>query len=151
MLMRCATTSPVSDPSPRMSTRSLAVMLPRTLPSTTISRAEMLAATTPLRPTVTRLPGRLMEPSTRPSIYSDSEPVTSPLMTSDLPSVACSWVLSDELDGRGGMTGSAGGVKERGGGSGVGVGAEVGVFVGFHMIDSKSFLHGSLGEAPVVP
>ena len=35
-------------------------------------------------------------------------------MTSDLPSVACSCVLSEEVDGRGGMTGSAGGVKERG-------------------------------------
>jgi hypothetical protein len=58
----------------------------------------------------------------------------------------------DEVDGRGGITGSAGGVKERGGsGLGVGVGVEVGVFVGFHMIGTKSFLHGSLGEAPVLP
>src|SRR5437879_4948144 len=91
--MRAATTSPVSEPSLRMSTRSLAVRLPRTLPSTTISRALMLADTTPLRPTVTRLPERLMEPSTRPSMYSDSDPVTSPLMTSDLPMVAWSAVL----------------------------------------------------------
>ena len=68
MEMRCAVTSPVSEPSLRMSTRSLAVTLPRTLPSTTISRAVTLAATWPLRPTVTRLPGRLMEPSTLPSI-----------------------------------------------------------------------------------
>jgi hypothetical protein len=73
-------------------------------------------------------------------------------MTSDLPSVACSCVLSEELDGRGGITGSAGGVNERcGSGLGVGVGVGVGVFVGFHMIGSKSFLHGSLGEAPVLP
>jgi hypothetical protein len=68
MEMRAATTSPVSEPSLRISTRSLAVRLPRTLPRTTISRALMLAATTPLRPMVTRLPARLMEPSTRPSM-----------------------------------------------------------------------------------
>ena len=65
-------------------------MLPRTLPSTTISRAVMLAETWPLRPTVTRLPGRLMVPSILPSMYSDSEPETSPLMTRLLPMVACS-------------------------------------------------------------
>ena len=90
--MRAATTSPVSEPSLRMSTRSLAVRLPRTLPSTTISLALMLAATTPLRPMVTRLPERLIDPSTLPSIYKDSEPVTSPLITSDLPIVAWSEV-----------------------------------------------------------
>jgi len=39
------------------------------------------------------LPERLMEPSTRPSMYSDSDPVTSPLITSDLPMVAWSAVL----------------------------------------------------------
>src|ERR1035437_9248789 len=65
MLMRWATTSPVSEPSPRMSTRSLAVMLPRTLPSTTISRAEMLAATTPLRPTVTHTAGQRQQQGSR--------------------------------------------------------------------------------------
>src|ERR1019366_1971935 len=91
--MRAATTSPVSEPSLRISTRSLAVRLPRTLPSTTISRALMFAATTPLRPMVTRLPERLIDPSTRPSIYKDSEPVTSPLITSDLPIVAWSEVV----------------------------------------------------------
>src|ERR1039458_9449260 len=48
----------------RISTRSEAVILPRTLPSTTISRAVMLAETWPLRPTVTRLPVRLTLPST---------------------------------------------------------------------------------------
>jgi len=68
MEMRAAWTSPVSEPSLRMSTRSDAWMLPRTLPSTTTSRARMLAATCPLRPTVTRLPGRLMAPSTFPSM-----------------------------------------------------------------------------------
>ena len=51
---------------------------------------EMFAATWPLRPTVTRLPGRLIAPSTLPSMYSDSEPVTSPLTTRLLPIVACS-------------------------------------------------------------
>src|ERR1019366_3897084 len=134
MLMRWAMTSPVSEPSPRMSTRSLAVMLPRTFPSTTISRAEMLAATTPLRPTVTRLPGRLMEPSTRPSMYSDSEPVTSPLMTSDFPSVACSWVLIGGLAGRGAIGGSGAAGEEVGCGSGLGGGGEDGVLLGFHRI-----------------
>src|ERR1700690_157643 len=91
--MRAATTSPVREPSLRISTRSLAVRLPRTLPRTTISRALMFAETTPFRPTVTRLPDRLIDPSTRPSIYKDSEPVTSPLITSDLPIVAWSEVV----------------------------------------------------------
>ena len=43
MLMRAAATSPVSAPSARMSTRSVALTLPLSLPSTTISRALMLA------------------------------------------------------------------------------------------------------------
>lgn len=68
MEMRAAMTSPVREPSLRISTRSDAWQLPRTLPRTTISRAEMLAATWPLRPTVTRLPGRVMAPSIRPSM-----------------------------------------------------------------------------------
>jgi hypothetical protein len=42
---------------------------------------------------VTRLPERFIDPSTRPSIYKDSEPVTSPLITSDLPMVAWSDVV----------------------------------------------------------
>src|SRR5579859_2541178 len=102
------TTSPPSDPSLRMSTRSLAVTLPFTLPRTTTSLALMLAWTWPLRPTVTRLPGRLTEPSTRPSIYSDSEPVTSPLMTSDFPMVACSVLLRTALRGAATGVGSLG-------------------------------------------
>src|SRR5215831_21237628 len=102
--MRAAITSPVNEPSLRISTRSLAVRLPRTLPSTTISRALILAATTPLRPTVTRLPERLIDPSTRPSMYNDSEPVTSPLITSDLPIVAWSAVVV--VTGRGAAGGS---------------------------------------------
>jgi hypothetical protein len=65
-------------------------MLPRTLPSTTTSRAEIFAATFPFRPIVTRLPGSMIDPSTRPSIYSDSDPDTSPLITSDFPIVAWS-------------------------------------------------------------
>src|SRR6185437_11147735 len=77
-----------------------ALMLPRTFPSTTTSRAEMFAATWPLRPTVTRLPGRLIAPSTLPSMYSDSEPVTSPLTTRLLPMVAWSaaadWAVGAE-------------------------------------------------------
>ena len=85
MLMRAAATSPCSDPSARMSTRSVAETLPFTLPSTTTSRAVMLAPTWPLRPIVTRLPGRLIAPSTLPSIYSDSEPVISPLINRPLP------------------------------------------------------------------
>src|SRR6516225_313253 len=80
MLIRAAATSPVKAPSARMSTRSVAVTLPRTLPRTTTSRAVMLAATWPFRPTVTRLPFRLMLPSTLPSMNNDSDPVISPLM-----------------------------------------------------------------------
>src|SRR6185437_16096797 len=99
MLIRWQTTSPANEPSFRMSTRSLAVMLPFTLPRTTSSLALMLAWICPLRPTVTRFPGRLMVPSTRPSMYSDSEPVTSPLITRDLPMVACSVLLTTALRG----------------------------------------------------
>src|SRR6185437_17170092 len=108
MLMRWQITSPARDPSLRMSTRSLAVMLPFTLPSTTSSLALMLAWICPLRPTVTRFPGRLMAPSTRPSMYSDSEPVTSPLITRDLPMVACSWLLTTALRGAAAGVGSLG-------------------------------------------
>ena len=108
MLMRAAATSPLSEPSARMSTRSVAETLPRTLPSTTISRAVMLAATWPLRPTVTRLPGRLMLPSTLPSIKSDSEPVISPLIYRPLPMVACSPVTAGGWTAGGSTTGAGG-------------------------------------------
>jgi hypothetical protein len=69
--------------------------------------------------------------------------VTSPLMTKDLPRVACSWVLMAGLEaGRGGFTGSAGGVKLRcGSGLGVEFGLEDGALVGFHMTKSTSFLN----------
>src|SRR5579872_7112332 len=89
-LMRMVETSPVTDPSLRISTRSLHSIFPLTFPMTTTSRAIMFAWTTPLRPTVTRLSGRLILPSMRPSMYSDSEPLSSPLMTSVRPMVACS-------------------------------------------------------------
>ena len=51
-----------------------------------------LAATFPLRPMVTRLSGKLTDPSIRPSTNSASAPLTSPLMTKVLPMVACSIV-----------------------------------------------------------
>jgi len=54
------------------------------------------------------LPERLMEPSTRPSMYSDSDPVTSPLITSDLPMVAWSAVLLLLATGRGAGADDAG-------------------------------------------
>jgi hypothetical protein len=60
--------------------RSLASMLPRTLPRTTTSRAEMFAATCASRLTVTLPPGWLIEPSTFPSMYNQSEHITSPLI-----------------------------------------------------------------------
>ena len=78
-LMCCAITSPVKEPSLRRSTRSLALMSPRTSPRTTTSRAEIFPETCPLRPIVTRLPGKLIVPLTFPSMYNDSEPITSPL------------------------------------------------------------------------
>ena len=96
MLMRAAATSPVRAPSARMSTRSDADTLPRTFPITTISRASILALTLPLRPTVTRFPGRLMLPSTLPSMNSDSVPVISPESTSPLPIVAWSELGAEE-------------------------------------------------------
>src|SRR5215468_3942589 len=57
---------------------------------------------------VTRCPARLMAPSTRPSMYRASEPVTSPLMISDFPIVADSWLLITALRGAGAGVGSAG-------------------------------------------
>ena len=83
-----AITFPVKEPSERILTELLAVQLPRTLPSTTISRAMILASTSPLGPTVTRLPDTCIEPSTLPSINNVSDPVNSPLIVRDLPIVA---------------------------------------------------------------
>src|ERR1035438_453018 len=132
MLMRAAETSPFREPSARMSTRSVATTLPRTLPRTTISRAVMLAATWPLRPMVTRLPVRLMLPSTLPSTKSDSEPVISPLMKRLLPMVACSALATGARLTTGSTTGGGGGAG-RTGGSGVG-GRFVGPgWLGFHI------------------
>src|SRR5947209_11924868 len=143
--MRAAATSPVSEPSLRISTRSEAWMLPRTLPSTTTSRAEMFAATWPFRPTVTRFPGSVIAPSTLPSIYSDSEPVSSPLITRLLPMVACSPVgIAPAEDAAAGLLvgRTAGASNEAAGVAGVvagrvgsGVAGEVGpVWFGFHIV-----------------
>src|SRR5258708_4565128 len=138
MLILWQTTSPLSEPSFLISTRSLAVTLPLTLPSTTTSLALTLAWTWPLRPTVTRLPGKLMAPSTRPSMYSDSEPVTSPLMTSDFPIVACSWllfrtVLRGVARGDGSLSGLAGVLISGFSGSGTDLGLVFDELAGFHM------------------
>jgi hypothetical protein len=88
-------TSPVNEPSLRMSTRSLALTLPRTVPRTTTSRAVIFPNTCAYRPTVTRLSGRLIAPSTLPSMYKDSEPITSPLTCKLLPIVAGSVAASN--------------------------------------------------------
>jgi hypothetical protein len=88
ILMRCVITSPINELSLRISTRSLASMLPRTLPRTTTSRAEIFAATCASRLTVTLPPGRLIAPSTFPSMYNHSEPITSPLISRLLAIVA---------------------------------------------------------------
>ena len=96
-MMCCAITSPVKEPSLRRSTRSLAPMSPRTSPRTTTSRAEIFPETCPLRPIVTRLPGKLIVPLTLPSIYSDSEPITSPLTSRLLSIVAWAEVAGDAL------------------------------------------------------
>src|SRR3569833_489833 len=103
MLIRAAATSPVRAPSARMSTRSVAVTLPLSLPRTTISRALMLALTTPFLPTVTRLPGILMLPSILPSMNNDSVPVISPLMERPLLMEACSPAgeAEEDADARG--------------------------------------------------
>ena len=55
------------------------------------------------RLTVTRLSGELIAPSTLPSIYNDSEPMTSPLICRLLPIVAGSAAVGDGgevLEGR---------------------------------------------------
>src|SRR5579863_10516814 len=137
MLMRAAATSPVRAPSARMSTRSVALTFPVSLPRTTISRALMLAVTLPFLPTVTRLPGMLMLPSTLPSMNSDSVPVISPLIERPLLMLACS-PTEDEAAGRGVSRVGAAGV----GRAGSGVGVEEGdwpCWVGFH-IALKLFL-----------
>src|SRR5271155_5525151 len=79
-------------------------MLPLTLPRTTTSRAVIFAATSASRLTVTRLPGKLIVPSTLPSMYNDSEPITSPLICRLLPIVARSSAADDPEEGyEGGM------------------------------------------------
>src|SRR5215471_7364366 len=143
MLMRWQMTSPLKEPSLRISARSLAVTLPFTLPRMTTSLALMLAWTWPLRPTVTRWPGRLIVPSTRPSMYSASEPLTSPLIINDLPIVACSWLFTTALRGAGTGEGSLARVLlvfmvvfSGSGAAGFGVG--LGELAGFH-ISNTSF------------
>src|SRR5579863_1672769 len=136
MLIRAAATSPVRAPSARMSTRSVAVTLPRTLPRTTTSRAVMLAATWPLRPTVTRLPLRLMLPSTFPSMNNDSEPVISPLMNRPLLMEAWSAAaatparLADSIGDAAGAAGRTGSGGACGGDGGSG-------WLGFHIQCSR--------------
>src|SRR5579871_2883699 len=130
MLMRAAATSPVRAPSARMSTRSLAVTLPRTLPRTTTSRAVMLAATWPLRPTVTRLPLRLMLPSTLPSMNSDSEPEISPLINKPLLMEAWSAVVTPARFGDSIAEGAGAGRTGSGGAEG---GAADSGWLGFHI------------------
>jgi len=85
--MRWHTTLPVTVPVLRMSNWSLTVSFPLRLPSTTTSRACTSAVTWALRPIVTLLPSRIIEPSTAPSTYSGPEPATSPLITRDLPMI----------------------------------------------------------------
>jgi hypothetical protein len=62
---------------------------------TTTSRAVIFADTWASRLTVTRLSGELIAPSTLPSIYNDSEPMTSPLICRLLPIVAGSAAVGD--------------------------------------------------------
>ena len=128
-----------------MSTRSVAETLPRTLPSTTTSRAVMLAPTWPLRPMVTRLPGRLIEPSTLPSIYSDSVPEISPLTNKPLPMVACS-AAATPARLAGFWTGAGGAGR---GGSGVGLVFWGSGWLGFHIAlkDDSFSVPWGLGDA----
>src|SRR6185437_4181284 len=111
------------------------------------------AATTPLRPTVTRFPARLIEPSTRPSMYRDSEPVTSPLITRDFPMVAWSAVevaTGRAIAGAGSLTAGALGTEAvgRSGSPGRG-GVVMGWFVGFHMGKFLSFCFGINGQTRI--
>jgi hypothetical protein len=98
ILTRRVITSPIKDPSLLMLTRSLASMLPCTAPRTTTSRAQISADTYPLRPTVTRQPGKFIVPMTLPSMYTDSEPITSPL-TSKLLSIVTTLVATGDSEG----------------------------------------------------
>jgi len=88
IVMRPVVTSPVNEPSLRLSTRSLALTLPCTVPRTTTSPAVISANTCACQPTVTRQSSRLIEPATLPSMYKDSEPITSPLIRKLWPIVA---------------------------------------------------------------
>ena len=71
--MRGASASPVRRPAIRISNRSEAVMEPVMLPKTTTLAAKIFEVTRPLGPTVTRVPGRLMAPSTDFSKYKTVE------------------------------------------------------------------------------
>jgi hypothetical protein len=55
----------------------------------------IFADTSAPRLTMTRLPGKLIAPSTLPSMYNDSEPITSPLICRLLPIVAGSAAIGD--------------------------------------------------------
>src|ERR1035438_6022681 len=95
----------------------------------TISRAVMLQATWPLWPTVTRLPLRVMVPSTLPSINNDSVPVISPLMNRPLPMVAWSPVVAGARLGY--STDEAGAAGRDG--SGIKLGVAGPDWLGFHI------------------
>ena len=86
----------------------------------------------PFLPTVTRLPGMLMLPSTLPSMNRDSVPVISPLMERPLPMLACS--PTDDVAGRGVSSVGCTGTGRAAGCSGVGVGeGDCPCWVGFHI------------------
>src|SRR5579864_1392981 len=94
-----------------------------------------------------------MAPSTRPSMYNDSEPVTSPLITSDLPMVACSWLLRSALRGAAAGVGSLKvgcvlivGFSGSGLIFGLGLGLLLGELAGFHI--AKYFLSSAADFQP---
>jgi hypothetical protein len=81
---------------------------PRTLPRTTTSRAEIFASTCASRVTVTLPPARLIAPSTFPSMYNQSEQITSPLTWRLLAIVAGPAAVGSAGEVREGLTDDSG-------------------------------------------
>ncbi len=85
MATRGAAMSPSTEPLSRMSTFSLAVTLPVTSPRMTTDLANTWALILPFGPIVSTFCRSSILPSTWPSIVRSSLPLSSPLMTTDLP------------------------------------------------------------------
>src|ERR1700758_1059630 len=97
MAIRWVAISPITIADFFNSTRSVAWRLPSSFPCTMTPFASTLAFTCPFGPTVRLFPFSRMLPSTWPSRYKSSLPVSSPLITTDFPMCANSPVFGTSM------------------------------------------------------